>query len=47
MTALQEMGLEKNVLVTTHSDFNRTYTSNVTGGSDHAWGNHQLILGVG
>jgi uncharacterized protein (DUF1501 family) len=47
MTALREMGLEKNVLVTTHSDFNRTYTSNITGGSDHAWGNHQLILGGG
>ena len=47
MMALQEMGLENNVLVATHSDFNRTYTSNVTGGSDHAWGNHQLILGGG
>jgi uncharacterized protein (DUF1501 family) len=47
MTALREMGLEKNVLVTTHSDFNRTYTSNITRGSDHAWGNHQLILGGG
>jgi uncharacterized protein (DUF1501 family) len=47
MMALREMGLEKSVLVTTHSDFNRTYTSNVTGGSDHAWGNHQLILGGG
>jgi uncharacterized protein (DUF1501 family) len=47
MMALREMGLEKSVLVTTHSDFNRTYTSNVTLGSDHAWGNHQLILGGG
>jgi uncharacterized protein (DUF1501 family) len=47
MMALREMGLEKNVLVTTHSDFNRTYASNVTRGSDHAWGNHQLILGGG
>jgi uncharacterized protein (DUF1501 family) len=47
MTALQEMGLENNVLVSTHSDFNRTYTSNVTGGSDHAWGNHQLMIGGG
>jgi uncharacterized protein (DUF1501 family) len=47
MMALREMGLEKSVLVTTHSDFNRTYTSNVTSGSDHAWGNHQLILGGG
>jgi uncharacterized protein (DUF1501 family) len=47
MSALQEMGLENSVLVSTHSDFNRTYTSNVTEGSDHAWGNHQLIIGGG
>jgi uncharacterized protein (DUF1501 family) len=47
MMALEEIGLEKDVLVTTHSDFNRTYTSNVTVGSDHAWGSHQLILGGG
>jgi uncharacterized protein (DUF1501 family) len=47
MSALQEMGLENNVLISTHSDFNRTYTSNVTAGTDHAWGNHQLIIGGG
>jgi uncharacterized protein (DUF1501 family) len=45
--ALQEMGLTDSVLVSTHSDFNRTYTSNVSGGSDHAWGNHQLMIGGG
>lgn len=45
--ALQEMGLENQVLICTHSDFNRTILANVSNGSDHAWGNHQLILGGG
>ena len=47
MQALEEMGLTNQVLVCTHSDFNRTLQGNATGGSDHAWGNHQLILGGG
>jgi uncharacterized protein (DUF1501 family) len=47
MSALQEMGLADQVLVCTHSDFNRTILANVNNGSDHAWGNHQIILGGG
>jgi uncharacterized protein (DUF1501 family) len=47
MLALEEMGLSNQVLVCTHSDFNRTILSNTVAGSDHAWGNHQLILGGG
>lgn len=47
MSALQEMGLANQVLVCTHSDFNRTMLANTEAGSDHAWGNHQLILGGG
>jgi uncharacterized protein (DUF1501 family) len=47
MSALDEMGLSNQVLICTHSDFNRTITANVAGGSDHAWGNHQLVLGGG
>jgi uncharacterized protein (DUF1501 family) len=47
MQALQEMGLSNQVLVCTQSDFNRTMIGNGTAGSDHAWGNHQLILGGG
>jgi uncharacterized protein (DUF1501 family) len=47
MSALLLMGLADKVLVCTHSDFNRTIVSNGSGGSDHAWGNHQLILGGG
>ncbi len=47
MNALDETGLTNQVLVCTHSDFNRTMQSNATLGTDHAWGNHQLILGGG
>jgi uncharacterized protein (DUF1501 family) len=47
MAALEEMNLANQVLICTHSDFNRTVLSNVSGGSDHAWGNHQIILGGG
>ena len=47
MEALDEMGLTDQVLVCTHSDFNRTMQSNATLGTDHAWGNHQLILSGG
>jgi len=47
MDALDEMGMTNEVLVCTHSDFNRTMQSNATLGTDHAWGNHQLILGGG
>ena len=45
--ALQEMGLQHDVLVCTHSDFNRTFIANTTVGTDHAWGNHQIIVGYG
>lgn len=44
---LEELGLANQVLVCTHSDFNRTLVANSSGGTDHAWGNHQLILGGG
>jgi uncharacterized protein (DUF1501 family) len=39
-----EMGVANNVTTFTASDFGRTLTSNGTG-SDHGWGNHQLIMG--
>ena len=47
MTALDELGLTNQVLVCTHSDFNRTMQANSTQGTDHAWGNHQFIIGGG
>lgn len=44
-SALDELGMSNQVLVCTHSDFNRTCTSNSNAGSDHGWGSHQLLLG--
>jgi len=42
--ALNEIGEQNNVTVFTASDFGRGLGSNGDG-SDHAWGNHQFILG--
>lgn len=42
--ALEEMGLQDQVVTFTNHDFGRTLTSNGSG-SDHAWGGHQLIMG--
>jgi len=39
-----EMGVASNVTTFTASDFGRTLTSN-GGGSDHGWGNHQIVMG--
>jgi uncharacterized protein (DUF1501 family) len=43
-TAMGEIGMQDSVTVFTMSDFGRTLGSNGDG-SDHAWGNHQLVLG--
>lgn len=43
--ALAEVGAQHNVTTFTMSDFGRTLQPN-TGGTDHAWGNHQLIIGA-
>ncbi|MDO8541343.1 MAG: DUF1501 domain-containing protein [Opitutaceae bacterium] len=42
--ATVEMGVANQVTTFTASDFGRTYTANAEG-SDHGWGNHQLIMG--
>jgi uncharacterized protein (DUF1501 family) len=42
--AMGEIGMQDSVTVFTMSDFGRTLGSNGDG-SDHAWGNHQLVLG--
>ena len=47
MAAMTALGLQNQVLVCTHSDFNRTMQANATAGTDHAWGNHQILLGGG
>lgn len=42
--ATEELNVESNVLSFTMSDFGRTVKP-ANGGSDHAWGNHQIIMG--
>jgi uncharacterized protein (DUF1501 family) len=48
-TATGELGLQDKVTLFTMSDFSRTLQPSGTGaaqvGSDHAWGNHQFIVG--
>jgi uncharacterized protein (DUF1501 family) len=39
-----ELGVANSVTTFTASDFGRTLSSNGTG-SDHGWGNHQLVMG--
>ena len=43
--ATQELGVAQNVTTFTESDFGRTFQPNTAGGSDHAWGGHQFVLG--
>lgn len=42
--AMVELGVEDQVTLFTASDFGRTLTSN-GGGTDHAWGGHQIVVG--
>ena len=42
--ATVELGVQNQVTTFTASDFGRTFTSNGDG-SDHGWGNHQMIVG--
>jgi uncharacterized protein (DUF1501 family) len=43
-TAINNLGLQKQVTLFTQSDFGRTLQNNGTG-TDHAWGGHQLVMG--
>jgi uncharacterized protein (DUF1501 family) len=43
--ALAEIGAARQVTALTMSDFGRTLKPN-GGGTDHAWGNHQLVIGA-
>lgn len=43
-SATVELGIANQVTTFTASDFGRTFTSNGDG-SDHGWGNHQIIVG--
>jgi uncharacterized protein (DUF1501 family) len=42
---LAKTGLQDQVTTFTTSDFGRSLNANTQGGSDHAWGNHHLIVG--
>jgi uncharacterized protein (DUF1501 family) len=43
--ATQELGVANQVTTFTLSEFNRTFQPGSNGGTDHAWGSHQLIQG--
>jgi uncharacterized protein (DUF1501 family) len=43
--AMVELGVQNSVTSFTLSDFARTLQPNTGGGTDHAWGGHQLIMG--
>ncbi len=43
--AMTNLGMAEQVTAFTQSDFGRTLAANDSLGSDHAWGNHHLVLG--
>jgi len=43
--AITNLGLASAVTTFTQSDFGRTFAPNTSGGTDHAWGNHHLVMG--
>jgi len=43
--ATAEMGVEKQVLTFTESEFGRTLQPSSGAGSDHAWGSHHMVMG--
>ncbi|MES2887804.1 MAG: DUF1501 domain-containing protein [Pseudomonadota bacterium] len=45
--AMKNIGMGPQVTLFTESDFGRTFKPNSTNGTDHAWGNHHLVLGGG
>jgi uncharacterized protein (DUF1501 family) len=43
--AVNDLGMSESVTIYTDTEFNRTLTPNKAGGTLHAWGGHQLVLG--
>ncbi len=43
--AMKALNLSNEVTLFTQSDFGRTFKPNSTSGTDHAWGNNQIVLG--
>lgn len=44
--AMNNIGLGNAVTAFTQSDFGRTFKPNSSNGTDHAWGNHHLVVGA-
>ncbi len=44
-SATEELGIASNITTFTESEFGRTFDPSTTAGSDHAWGNHHLVIG--
>jgi uncharacterized protein (DUF1501 family) len=44
-SAMDRLGMSDQVTAFTQSDFGRTFTPNNSLGTDHAWGNHHLVMG--
>lgn len=44
-SAMQELRIGNRVTLFTQTEFDRTLAPNALGGTEHAWGGHQLILG--
>ena len=44
-TAMKNLGLGAAVTAFTQSDFGRTFATNNSNGTDHAWGNQHLVVG--
>ena len=45
--AMKNIGMSDQVTLFTQSDFGRTFKPNDSKGTDHAWGNHHLVMGGG
>ncbi len=43
--AMAQLGVENEVTTFTLSDFGRTLKPNSSGGTDHGWGSHHIVLG--
>jgi uncharacterized protein (DUF1501 family) len=43
--AMDEIGAASRVTLYTQTEFNRTLMVNKTGGTEHGWGGHQLVMG--
>ena len=45
--ATVELGVAKQVTSFTMSDFGRDFPATASGGSDHGWGSHHVVVGGG